>query len=119
MLALERIAEARVRNAVEAGELDDLPGSGRPLVLDDDSAVPEDLRAAYRVLKNAGLVPEEVELRRSICALEASLEALSDDRHACGAARRRLSVLRARLEARGSALLGRGYDAALLERLGR
>ena len=119
MRALARIAEERVRKAIEAGELDNLPGSGRPLVLDDDSAVPEELRAAYRVLRNAGLVPEEVELRRGIRALEGSIEALSDDMHACSAARRRLSLLRTRLEARGGPLLGCGYDAALLKRLGR
>ena len=117
MLALERIAEERIREAMEAGELDNLPGRGRPLALDDDSAVPEELRAAYRVLKNAGMVPEEVELRRGIRALEASLEALADDGAARSAAQRRLTYLRTRLEARGGPLLGCGYDDALLKRL--
>jgi len=118
MLALERIAEERIREAIEAGELDALPGQGRRLELDDDSQVPEELRVAYRVLKNAGLVPEEVGLRRDIRALEASLEAMAENRGR-SAARRRLELLRARLEARGGPLLGCGYDGALLRRLGR
>ena len=79
MLAWERIAEERIREAVAAGELDNLPGCGRPLLMDDDSGVPEELRVAYRVLKNAGMVPEEVELRRGIAALEASLAARQPD----------------------------------------
>ncbi len=61
MLAFELIAEKRIAEAIERGELDDLPGEGRTLVLDDDRLVPEELRMAYRILKNAGYVPQEVE----------------------------------------------------------
>ncbi len=55
MLVLELLAEKKIAEAAERGELDDLPGAGRPLELDDDSLVPEDLRMAHRVLKNAGM----------------------------------------------------------------
>ena len=54
------LAERRVAEAIARGELDDLPGAGRPLDLDDDALVPEELRAAYRILKNAGIAPPEV-----------------------------------------------------------
>jgi hypothetical protein len=64
MLALEWIAERRIAEAVSQKAFDDLPGAGRPLDLDDDALVPEDLRMAHRVLKNAGLVPREVEQAR-------------------------------------------------------
>jgi hypothetical protein len=57
---LEFIAERRISEAIENGELDDLPGAGRPLELDDDSLIPEDLRVANRILKNAGVAPPEV-----------------------------------------------------------
>ena len=57
---LEFIAEQRIAEAVSRGELDDLPGAGRPLELGDDALVPEDLRLAYRILKNAGVAPPEV-----------------------------------------------------------
>jgi hypothetical protein len=45
MDTLTKIAEARIREAMERGEFDDLPGKGRPLVLEDLSRVPEDLRS--------------------------------------------------------------------------
>jgi len=57
---LDFLAEQRIAEAVSRGELDELPGAGRPLELDDDKLIPEDLRLAYRILKNAGFVPPEV-----------------------------------------------------------
>jgi hypothetical protein len=64
---LERIAEEKIREAVRRGDFDNLPGAGKPLPDEDDLAlVPPDLRMAYRVMKNAGYVPEEVRLRREI-----------------------------------------------------
>ena len=55
------IAERKIAEALARGELENLPGEGRPLELDDDALVPEDLRLAYRILKNAGFVPAEVD----------------------------------------------------------
>jgi hypothetical protein len=57
---LEPIAERRIAEAVANGELDNLPGAGKPLELDDDALVPEELRMAHRILKNAGYAPAEV-----------------------------------------------------------
>ena len=50
---IERLAEERIKQAQDEGAFDALPGRGRPLALDDDAHVPEDLRMAWRVLKNA------------------------------------------------------------------
>ena len=61
MLAFELIAERKIAEAMERGEFDDVPGSGRPLDLEEDPLVPEELRMAYRILRNAGYVPTEVE----------------------------------------------------------
>jgi hypothetical protein len=61
MTALELLAERKIADAVSRGELDGLPGQGRPLALDDDPLVPEELRVAYRILKNAGYVPPDLE----------------------------------------------------------
>lgn len=55
MLIFEILAEKKILEAASRGELDDLPGAGRPLDLEDDALVPEDLRMASRILKNAGL----------------------------------------------------------------
>lgn len=95
MWFIDEIAEAKIRQAIERGDLDDLPGAGKPLVLEDDSLVPEELRMAYRVLKNAGYVPEELCLRRDIRDLEQLMGRLDGEEHA--GAMKRLSLLRARL----------------------
>jgi hypothetical protein len=56
-----------------------LPGKGKPLRLDDESRVPEDLRVAYRVLKNAGVLPPEAELLKEIHTLEDLLKYVEDE----------------------------------------
>ncbi len=95
MWIIDEIAEAQIRQAIERGDLDDLPGAGKPLLLEDDTLVPEELRMAYRVLKNAGYVPEEVCLRRNIRDLEQLVGRLDGEEYA--GAMKRLSLLRARL----------------------
>jgi hypothetical protein len=79
---LESLVERRISEAQERGELDDLPGAGAPLELDGDRLVPQELRVAYRVLKNAGYVPPEVEVLRDIQELERTLahEKVPDER---------------------------------------
>jgi len=79
MNALDGLAERRIREAQENGEFDGLPGTGAPLEFDDDALVPEELRAAYRLLKNAGFVPPELEAHREIRELEQVLRAVEDD----------------------------------------
>jgi Domain of unknown function (DUF1992) len=79
MLILDVIAEKRIREAQERGEFDDLPGAGAPLALDDDVLVPEELRAAYRVLKNAGFLPPKLDVRREIREVEQLLHRVEDD----------------------------------------
>jgi len=54
------IAERRIEEAMARGEFDNLEGRGRPLVFEDDSMVPDDLRMAYKVMKNAGYLPPEI-----------------------------------------------------------
>jgi hypothetical protein len=77
---LHKIAEERIREAQERGEFDDLPGSGRPLELDDDSRVPEDLRLAYKILKNADCLPPELYLKKEIRQMEDLLEQVPDEK---------------------------------------
>lgn len=79
MLALELIAERRIREAQERGEFEDLPGAGAPLDFDEDALVPEDLRAAYRILKNAGFLPPELEGHREIREIECLLQRVDDE----------------------------------------
>lgn len=66
MHALELIAENRIAEAVARGELQGLPGEGLPLDLTEDPLVPEEMKMAKRVLKNAEVSLEEIfrDLRR-------------------------------------------------------
>ena len=73
-----RLIENKIREAIERGEFDNLPGKGKPLDLTEYFNTPGDLRLGYAMLKSAGHVPVEVELRREIEALEARLEACTD-----------------------------------------
>ena len=79
MQSLDSIAERRIREAQERGEFNDLPGMGMPLALEDITLVPEDLRVAYRLLKNAGFVPAELAAHREIRELEQLLQAAETD----------------------------------------
>lgn len=63
---LEYLAEKRIQEAMERGEFDNLQGKGRPIEYEDDSFVPPDLRMAYKILKNAGYLPPELETAREI-----------------------------------------------------
>lgn len=79
MLAFEIIAEQRIREAIERGEFDRLPGAGQPLKLEDDAMIPRELRVVYKILKNAGCLPPELELRKEIVTLRDLLRAVEDD----------------------------------------
>ncbi|GAB4390148.1 MAG: DUF1992 domain-containing protein [Thermodesulfovibrionales bacterium] len=79
MDAIARIAEDRVRRAIDEGQLDDLPGSGKPLRFEDETWIPRDLRLAYRMLKNAGFLPPELELRKEIMSLRRLIDTIDDD----------------------------------------
>ncbi len=78
MLAFEIVAERRIREAMERGEFDGLPGAGQPLKLDNDALVPPELRVAYKILKNAGCLPPELELRKEIVTLRELIRAAED-----------------------------------------
>ena len=94
---LDFLAERRIAEAVSRGELDDLPGQGQPLPLDDEPLVPEDLRVAYRILKNGGLVPAEVQTLNEIAQLERFVAAdAGSDAAARTKALRKLALLRTR-----------------------
>ena len=61
-----RIAESKIQEAMEEGKFDDLPGKGKPLVFDDDPMTPPHLRIANRILRNANVLPEWVQILRDI-----------------------------------------------------
>jgi hypothetical protein len=76
---METIAENRIRAAQDEGLFSNLPGEGKPLSLDDDRSVPDDLRLTFKILKNAGCLPIEMELNREIYNLRQLLKAAIDE----------------------------------------
>lgn len=118
MTGFDAIIEARIAEAQSSGAFDDLPGTGRPLDLDDDRMVPEHLRMAYRILKNAGLVPAEIEARKEAAGLRDLIAASAGDSPARRRALAKLALLEARLEASGRrSPRTAGYHDLLLDRL--
>jgi hypothetical protein len=98
MRHIDKLAEPRIQEAIGRGELDNLPGTGKPLVLDDDTFVPPELRISYRVLKNAGYLPRDLQLRSEISELEAFVTTV-DGLPSSARAYQRLNYLRAQLQA--------------------
>ncbi len=66
MLAFERLAEEKIRNAIAAGEFDHLPGKGKPLRFDEPFGLRPEDRMTYTVLKNSGFLPEHLEWRKEL-----------------------------------------------------
>lgn len=78
--ALAKIAEIKIKEAIKNGELKNLPGKGRPLEIDNMSFVPAELRMAFRIIKNAGLVPVEVSLNKDIDILKKKIEQSTNEK---------------------------------------
>ena len=74
----EKIIEERILQAQRRGDFENLPGSGKPLEIEDDRHIPEDLRLAYKILKNAGCIPPEIELKKEIHQTRDLLAAMED-----------------------------------------
>ena len=70
--------DAIVARAIANGELDNLPGHGKPLNLDDESGVPEDMRMTFRIMRNSGIVPPEVEAMQRLTKLRKAWEMETD-----------------------------------------
>ncbi len=63
---IARVAEGKIQEGIEEGKFDNLPGKGKPVVIEEDSSTPPHIRIANRVLKNAGVAPEWIQIRQDI-----------------------------------------------------
>lgn len=75
MMSFDRIVEALIKEAMERGEFDNLPGKGKPVDLTAYFDTPEEVRMAHSILKNAGMVPRELDLLKEIAELKQILSA--------------------------------------------
>ena len=73
-MPFQKNVDEKIKEAIARGEFDNLPGKGKPLDLDAYFGTPEDLRMGYSILKNADIIPEEMELLRQIEGLKKSLD---------------------------------------------
>lgn len=80
MNVFDKIAERRIKEAMAEGAFENLRGAGMPLIFEDETWIPEDLRLAYRVLRNAGFIPPELELRNEIINLRELINTIDDDK---------------------------------------
>jgi hypothetical protein len=119
--AFETLIEQRIREATARGEFEGLPGEGKPIALDDDLLVPEEVRVAHRILKNAGYVPPEAQQFAEInqlIALAGRAELSAADTEATS---RRLRALLIQMELAGRPLAAvqawHDYQEALAGRL--
>jgi len=62
----ESLTEKVIREAIENGEFDNLPGKGEPIDLRENPFEDPDLRMVHRLLRDAGFAPAWIEERKSI-----------------------------------------------------
>jgi hypothetical protein len=79
-MMFDRIVEAIIKDAMERGEFDNLPGQGKPIDLTEYFETPEEVRLAHSILKNAGMTSREVELLKEIAELKQVHAALLDEK---------------------------------------
>ncbi|WP_322060295.1 DnaJ family domain-containing protein [Paraburkholderia sp. J63] len=118
MKLLDALVEQRIAAAAARGDFDDLPGAGAPQALDEDPFVPEEVRVANRILKNAGFVPPAVEQLRALRDLEEELAKVSDKVEQCRLRARMLALDMALESLRGGPLVvPHEYRRRIAERL--
>lgn len=119
MSILDEWAERHIEKALQKGELSSLKGEGQPLILDDNSHVPESLRASYHLLKNAGFLPPEMQDRKEALSLAEILSTLNGTGIENESLQKRLALLELKLQQAGldTQFLHADYATQLTEKL--
>lgn len=69
----QSLIDQQIQQMQQAGELDNLPGTGKPLHLNDDPNTPDDMRLAYKILRQNDLAPDWIMQARELDTLRAQL----------------------------------------------
>jgi DnaJ family protein C protein 28 len=92
----ESSIEKQIREAIERGDFDHLPGTGKPLDLGENPYTPANWRMAYKILQDAGMAPDWIEQDKEIRRERRALDAwLRQQGHWQRAKRDRLGTLAA------------------------
>jgi hypothetical protein len=68
------IADRKIKDAMDAGEFDNLAGKGEPIRIEDDPFTPPEMRVAHKLLKNANALPQWLQLEKDIERERAAVE---------------------------------------------
>ncbi len=121
MSILAAIAERKIQEALSRGELDNLSLKGTPLPVEDLTFVPEELRMGFKILRNAGVLPEELQARQELVSIQGLLAACQDGEEQ-ERLRRRLTLQRLRYdmlrERHGHSPAWQQYESAMATKLG-
>src|ERR1051325_2022177 len=71
--------EELIKEALDKGEFDDLPGKGKPLDLNAYFQTPEDLRMGFSVLKSSNFGPQEGQILKDMEALREQIRSCLDE----------------------------------------
>ena len=83
MSAVDELIKQWVKRAEQSGELKNNPLHGKPLNMNDGYLdTPEEVRMTYKILKNAGYVPAEVQALKDLAALREALNDCTDEQEA-------------------------------------
>lgn len=99
MDSLAFIAEQKIAEAMRERDLNSPKWKNKPLPLEDDRFVPDDLKMAYKILKNSGYLPPEIEERKEVKKLE-DLIASTEDEHERLKQMKKLNVLLMKVDAK-------------------
>lgn len=75
-MRLDRLAEGQIRKAQAEGQLNDLKGAGAPLPRNPSAGDAD--AVGFRIMSEAGTVPEEIRLRKEVEAQRRKLQAATD-----------------------------------------
>lgn len=120
MNVLHQIAEQRIAEAMQERDLNSPKWQNRPLPLNDDAFVPDHLKMAYKILKNSGYLPPEIEDRKEVQRLE-ELIAATEDAHERLRQMKKLNLLLIKIDAsrttRTSITTDHAYYRQVVERI--
>lgn len=101
MDSLARIAERKIIEAMKTRDFTSEKWKNKPLPLEDDRHIPDDLKMAYKILKNSGYLPPEIEDKKEVQRLE-ELIAATEDEHERLRQMKKLNVLMMKIDAKRS-----------------
>ena len=66
--------EGEIANAINNEEFKNLKGYGKPLKVDSNPFIPEEAKMSYKIMKNAGILPPEVQAKKQLGEVEEKLK---------------------------------------------